>query len=396
VNNSWPLVPLGDLLTHRKEFVQISDFENYKRCRVQLHAKGIVLRDTITGAEIKTKEQQICRAGEFLVAEIDAKVGGFGVVPDELDGSIVSSHYFLFEVNEGKLHARFLDYFVRTPFFRDQVSARGSTNYAAIRPHHVLQYQIPLPPLPEQRRILARIEELAVKIYEMQGLRQKAEEAVGVLLQAEKRKRLMPLAHWQKLKLREIAELRYGISEAISKATDPALGRPIIRMANLSLNGDLDLSDLRYIAVPPAEEEQFKLRPGDLLLNWRSGSQQHVGKTALFDRAGTFLHASFLLRIRCNSQLVIPEFLKLSLNFMRAEGVFIDAQRFQVNTKLNASEFGEYVINTPNIEEQRHLVAELIALETQVNALKKLQSETAAELDAFLPSVLDKAFSGNL
>ena len=171
MNNSWPLVPLGDVLTHRKEFVQISDFENYKRCRVQLHAKGIVLRDTVTGAEIKTKEQQICRAGEFLVAEIDAKVGGFGVVPDELDGSIVSSHYFLFEVNEGKLDGRFLDYFVRTPFFRDQVSARGSTNYAAIRPHHVLQYQIPLPPLPEQRRIVARIEALAAKINEAHTLR---------------------------------------------------------------------------------------------------------------------------------------------------------------------------------------------------------------------------------
>jgi type I restriction enzyme, S subunit len=171
VNNSWPLVPLGEAITHRKDFVQISDFENYKRCRVQLHAKGIVLRDVVSGAEIKTKEQQFCRAGEFLVAEIDAKVGGFGVVPDELDRSIVSSHYFLFEVNEEKLNGRFLDYFIRTPGFRDQVAARGSTNYAAIRPQHVLQYQIPLPPLPEQERIVARIEALAAKISEARTLR---------------------------------------------------------------------------------------------------------------------------------------------------------------------------------------------------------------------------------
>lgn len=89
MNNSWQRVPLGKAITHRKEFVRISDFERYKRCRVQLHAKGIVLRDIVTGAEIKTKEQQVCRAGEFLLAEIDAKVGGFGVVPEELDGSIV-------------------------------------------------------------------------------------------------------------------------------------------------------------------------------------------------------------------------------------------------------------------------------------------------------------------
>src|SRR5688572_23890561 len=78
-------------------------FTEYKRCRVQLHAQGIVLRDAIPGAEIKTKKQQVCKAGDFLVAEIDAKVGGFGIVPDDLDGAIVSSHYFLFDVNEEQL-----------------------------------------------------------------------------------------------------------------------------------------------------------------------------------------------------------------------------------------------------------------------------------------------------
>src|SRR5438094_9567105 len=124
MSKAWQIVPLEEFVTHRKEFIRINDLETYKRCRVQLHAQGIVLRDVVSGAEIKTKEQQVCRAGEFLVAEIDAKVGGFGVVPDELDGSIVSSHYFLFEVNEEKLNRRFLDYFIRTPGFRDQVAAR--------------------------------------------------------------------------------------------------------------------------------------------------------------------------------------------------------------------------------------------------------------------------------
>src|SRR5262245_8747877 len=96
---AWPVVPLGDVLTQRNEFIRIDDTQEYLRCRVQLHAKGVVLRDRVTGALIKTKAQQICRAGEFLVAEIDAKVGGFGIVPPELEGAIVSSHYFLFAVN---------------------------------------------------------------------------------------------------------------------------------------------------------------------------------------------------------------------------------------------------------------------------------------------------------
>lgn len=47
-------------------------------------------------------------------------------------------------------------------------------------------------------------------------------------------------------------------------------------------------------------------------------------------------------------------------------------------------------------EEQRRIVAELDALQAQVDGLKKLQSETEAELAALLPSILDKAFKGEL
>jgi type I restriction enzyme, S subunit len=43
---------------------------------------------------------------------------------------------------------------------------------------------------------------------------------------------------------------------------------------------------------------------------------------------------------------------------------------------------------------QRRIVAELDALQTKVDALRSAQAETVAELDALLPSILDKAFKG--
>src|SRR5438552_11629567 len=181
MTKAWPVVKLGEVLRHRKEFITIDDLTNYKRLRVQLHVQGIVLRDEVPGALIKTKTQQVCRAGEFLVAEIDAKVGGFGIVPESLDGSIVSSHYFLFVTDETKLDRRYLGFFLRTPAFREQVAAQGSTNYAAIRPSQVLGYEMPLPPLAEQRRVVARIEELAAQIHEARTLRQQAAEEAEAL-----------------------------------------------------------------------------------------------------------------------------------------------------------------------------------------------------------------------
>ncbi len=164
----FPVVALGDVLRQRKEFITIDDTQQYKRCRVQLHARGVVLRDLVSGSDIKTKKQQVCRARELLVAEIDAKVGGFGLVPDELDGAVVSSHYFLFEIDRTVLEPRYLDHYCRTERFRAQVEAQGSTNYAAIRPADVLAYTLPLPPVREQQAIVDRLDGLVDKTREVE------------------------------------------------------------------------------------------------------------------------------------------------------------------------------------------------------------------------------------
>ena len=177
---SGPMHKLSEVIAYRKEFITIDDLTEYKRPRVQLHAQGIVLRDKVEGALIKTKKQQLCREGDLLVAEIDAKVGGFGIVPDELDGAIVSSHYYLYTIDTEKIDRAYLGYFIRTPMFRDQVEAQGSTNYAAIRPAEVLSYRIPLPSMSEQQRIVAAIEEIE-KLRELQA---RSFEASDLLLQS--------------------------------------------------------------------------------------------------------------------------------------------------------------------------------------------------------------------
>jgi len=389
---SWPLVPLGEAITYRKEFIRISEFDNYKRCRVQLHGKGIVLRDIVSGAEIKTKEQQVCRAGEFLVAEIDAKVGGFGVVPDELDGSIVSSHYFLFELNIQKLNGRFLDYFVRTPFFRDQVSARGSTNYAAIRPHHVLHYQIVLPPLPQQLRIMARIEELAAKIKEACTLRQQAAEEADTLVANEIKARFEKGRNsgWATGTLGDyVIDCCYGTSD---KTNDDDSGTPVLRMGNIQ-NGRLDL---KYLHVAEKDRAKFVLKRGDILVN-RTNSAELVGKCAVFDVEGEFAFASYLIRLRLDTKRADPRLVASFINSPAGRAyMFRERKQMTGQANVNAIKLKALPIALPPLSDQRRIVADLDSLQARIGALKKLQAETAAELGALLPSILDKAFKGNL
>ena len=280
-SHQWQLVSLEKVIRHRKGFIQIDDLESYKRCRVQVDTKGIILRDIVRGTEIRTKAQQVCRSEELLVAEIDAKMGGYGIVPESLDGAIVSSHYFLYEIDRTQLDLKFLDFFIRTPGFRDQVAAQGSTNYAAIRPHHVLEYQIPLPPLDEQRRVVARIEELVAKVDEARGLRSEAIEEVSALF-SSKLNALFAEAKTDGTRFAEIGEFtiydRYGprfYNEPYSQN-----GIPIMRATDINNEGRIDYRFMPKIALSPEASKELVLKPGDLIVI-RSGS---IGLSAVFDR----------------------------------------------------------------------------------------------------------------
>jgi type I restriction enzyme S subunit len=389
----WPILQLGKVIQQRKEFVFIDDFTEYKRCRVQLHAQGIVLRDTVSGAEIKTKKQQVCRAREFLVAEIDAKVGGFGVVPDDLDGAIVSSHYFLFEVDEEKLDRKFLDYFVRTPGFQDQVSAQGSTNYAAIRPNDVLGYQIPLPPLPEQRRIVARIEELAAKINEARGLRQQTAETAEALWERGASTILNTVgSHYRRERLADLVTMRGGgtPSKANPYYWDGRI--PWVTPKDMKVRGISDSID--HISEHAIRETTAKLiEPGAVLVVVRGMILAHTFPSAVL-RVPAAINQDMKALIPNNK--ILPEFLCAFLWATNAATLDLVEKSTHDTRKLETETLLVISVPVPPISDQSRIIEQLDVMQARVENLKKLQTETAAELDALLPSILDKAFKGEL
>lgn len=381
MSKAWPLVPLGEVVKHRKEFIRIGDLETYKRCRVQLHAKGIVLRDIVSGAEIKTKEQQVCRAGEFLVAEIDAKVGGFGVVPDDLDGSIVSSHYFLFEISQEKLDRRFLDYFVRTSFFRDQVAARGSTNYAAIRPQHVLQYQIPVPTLAQQRRIVARIEKLAAKIDEARKIRLNIEKAQQLLLMAAYH-RIAENAPRQRLG--EVAPLtRRPIP------VDPEKEYPQIAVRSFG-RGTFHKPPL--VGREVTWQKPFFVKAGDILISNIKAWEGAIAVAAKEDDGRVGSHRY----LTCVPEPSVVTSRFVCFHLLTPEGLYDIGEASpgsaDRNRTLNSKALLQIPIPVPHFERQ----VWFDQIYQRIDAARKLQAGIAIELDAMLPSILDKAFKGNL
>lgn len=397
--SKWPSMPLASAIHYRKEFVQIDDLATYKRCRVQLHAQGIVLRDTIPGAEIKTKKQQVCKAGDFLVAEIDAKVGGFGIVPNDLDGSIVSSHYFLFDVNDKVLNRRFLDFFIRTPAFREQVAAQGSTNYAAIRPNNVLGYKIPLPPLPEQRRIVARIESIAAKIEEVSPLRGEAIGEAEGLVNARAREILAAITE-------PITELRCSLDSSregiqtgpfgaqLSSHEFQDSGIPVLTIGNVQYHG-LDVLGLKHVSREKAQQlNRYAIQEGDILFA-RMGT---VGRCCVVPKkADGWLINYHIIRVALDRTRVDSRFIHWTIRCSDDVERYLENKiRGATREGVNSGIVGSLPCRISSLSEQRRIVAYLDGLQAKVDALKKLQAETAAELAGLLPSILDKAFKGEL
>jgi type I restriction enzyme, S subunit len=399
MSKAWPLVKLGEVISQRKEFITIDDTQEYMRCRVQLHAKGIVLRDRVTGSEIKTKQQQVCRAGEFLVAEIDAKVGGFGIIPDELEDSIVSSHYFLFTVDSAKLNNEFLDFYSKTPTFREQVNAKGSTNYAAIRPQEVLNYTIPLPPLAEQQRIVAKIKRLTGKIEEARELRKQVSVETEATISSLARNTFSKINESQTRMIDWLDSCREGIQTGpfgaqLGRGDFCQSGVPLLTIGNVQFNG-LSIKQLTYVSeVKAAQLSRYRIRKGDILFA-RMGT---VGRCCVVPKeAEGWLINYHIIRLAINQKLVNPKFIHWTIKASEGvENYLSEMIRGATRAGVNSTIVGSLPCRIPTLDQQNKIVECLDDLQTKIDYLKVIQAQTTAELDALLPSILDKAFKGEL
>jgi len=100
-------------------------------------------------------------------------------------------------------------------------------------------------------------------------------------------------------------------------------------------------------------------------------------------------------RARFQSDSVLPRYFFRWLRsplFINA----IDPGRSNGVPHISHKDIEKIPFAVPVVAEQTRIVAELDALQAEVDALKRLQEETLKELDALLPSILDKAFKGEL
>jgi type I restriction enzyme S subunit len=368
---------------------------------VKLWGVGAYEREPIDGAETRYKTLSRVEADDIIVNKIWARNGSVAVIPNDLAGCYVSGEFPTFTLIPGKLEAQWFHWITKTGFFWDQCDAksRGTSGKNRIRPERFLEIEIPLPPVPEQRRIVARIEELAAKIHEAHTLRQQTIEEAEVLI-SRATSSLVDEVGWTVHQLGDmLAETpRNGLSPKPELENG---GRPMLRINAVSSSPTrlVDLTAVKMVQVSDEEATPFELRPDDVFIVRYNGDIDRVAKAGIYKGTDSCssIYPDKLMRLRPDRSKMLPDFLVFALG---SRGVRQQVEQLGKTTAGNIGISGanakSFQVSVPPLSEQRRIVAELDALQAQVDALKKLQAETAAELDALLPSILDKAFKGEL
>lgn len=149
-------VKISTFLTRSKKIINIENGILYKRLTVKMNSNGVILRDEEFGEKIGTKKQYLSSSGQFILSRIDARNGAFGIIPNNLDGAIVTNDFPVFNINENIIIPYFFFLLTKTKVFMEfaKSCSSGTTNRQRIDIEKFLNFEIPLPSFEEQKKIV--------------------------------------------------------------------------------------------------------------------------------------------------------------------------------------------------------------------------------------------------
>jgi len=388
-------VPLSQLVTPIERPEAPVPGKVYRQIGVKLWGVGAYERESIDGAETRYSRLFAAATNDVIVNKIWARNGSVAVVPASLEGCYGSGEFPMFSPDLTKLHPRWMHWLTKTRGFWAQCDekSRGTSGKNRIRPERFLEIEIPLPPLPEQQRLVARIEMLAEQLHEAQALRKSASEEAETLSRAlieTVYKRLT-----SKLGTSKLAEACTTITDGDHNTPSFAdIGVRFIFVGNVS-SGHLHFKDTKRVS-----KEYFNtLRPqrlplrGDLLY---SAVGATLGVPAVVDSDEPFCFQRHIAILKPDSDRMDTRF---GWYMLRSRTVFDrawSATTGSAQPTIPLRAIRELPLPLPPLAQQRRIVVELDCLQGEVDRLRCLQTETTIALDALLPSVLSRAFAGEL
>jgi type I restriction enzyme S subunit len=292
----------------------------------------------------------------------------------------------------------------------------GTAGQARVPTNFIEELEMPLAPSAEQRRIVAKLENLLgqvdacqQRLEKMPTLLKRFRQSVlaaacsGRLTADWREENPNPTSDvendlpsgWQQMVVGDAIEsLKYGTSQ---KCSYEKQGVPVLRIPNI-VDGAVSHSDLKYAKLPEKEFQQLRLRPGDILLIRSNGSVSLVGKCAVVREADRDLaYAGYLIRLRPDAKKALPEFLNLVLgSYDVREQIEIPARSTSGVNNINSEEVRALQFSLPLLAEQQEIVRRVESLFALADQLELRLAKAQGQVNKLTPSLLARAFAGKL
>lgn len=366
--------------------------------------------EIVSGCEIGSTKQSV-QKGDVLLCKINPRINRVWKVSQYTGNALLASSEWII-IRNSKIVSDYLMYCFRAPYFREymlsNVSGVGGSLMRA-QPKYVKTYPVPLPPLPEQQRIVDRIESLFAKLDEA---KQKAQDALdsfetrkaailqkaftGELTAQWRKDHGVGMESWETHELVECFEIVSGIQKtpARSPKDNPV---PYLAVANV-YRDKIDLSDIRYFEVTPEELEKLKLQDKDILIVEGNGSGNEIGRCAMWhNELPLCIHQNHIIRMRNKTADVLPEYVLYYLNSQAGKSVMQERAKTTAGLfNLSAGKVKTIPLPFASLDEQIEIVRILDDLLVKEQQAKEAAEGMLEQIDLIKKAILARAFRGEL
>lgn len=308
----------------------------------------------------------------------------------EVEGAIATGEWLIVRPHRSALDARFAFHWLTSSTARREI--RELVKGIHLYPKDVTRLSIPLPPLEEQKRIAAILDQAD----ELRRKRQRALDRLNQLGQAIFIEMFgEPSTNPMGWEVVTLDKLLLAVTNGLTRRRTPGdVGSHIVLRLRDIRDGEIDFSEVNRITLDQKEQQRFEATVGDLLFIRVNGNPEYVGRCAVLTHQGERIFFNdHVMRVRVNRDRVSPVFLQRLLSSPHGKREIARNRKTSAGQHtINQSGLGQVNVPLPPLEVQREFEDRLLA----IGAVRNPMLTSASRSELAFAALQSHAFRGEL